>query len=87
VPEKFKANAAQLKELARWADWLVLWLDCDREGENISFEVIEVCTSLPGGKREGGGHGQLRVYRARFSDVERTSVKARPLTKGRAFGL
>jgi DNA topoisomerase-3 len=70
VPEKFKDNEKQLKEQARWADWLVLWLDCDREGENIAFEVIHVCTSMPGGKPKA----QLRLLRAKFSDVERSSV-------------
>ena len=47
-----------LLEEARKAQWLVLWLDCDREGENIAYEVVDVC------KR---ANPRLRVLRAKFS--------------------
>ena len=32
-----------LEREVRGAQFLVIWTDCDREGENIGFEVIQVC--------------------------------------------
>lgn len=47
-----------LEEEARHCQWLVLWLDCDREGENIAFEVVDVCRT---------SNARLNIWRAHFS--------------------
>jgi DNA topoisomerase-3 len=46
-------------------DYLVLWLDCDREGENICFEVIR-CVEKSMNIRSGN---KQVIFRARFSAV------------------
>ncbi|KAK1591975.1 hypothetical protein Q3G72_016967 [Acer saccharum] len=59
-----------LHQEARGCGHLVLWLDCDREGENICFEVIE-CTGFQ------LNEARRRVHRARFSSVtEKDILKA-----------
>jgi DNA topoisomerase-3 len=57
--------ATNLRKLAREADWLILWLDCDREGEAIAFEVLDVCVKA---KRS------LKIFRARFSALTRQDL-------------
>ncbi|KAG0492526.1 hypothetical protein HPP92_005575 [Vanilla planifolia] len=58
VPQDKLDIKRTLEEEARMCQWLVLWLDCDREGENIAFEVVEVCLAV---------NGHLNIWRARFS--------------------
>jgi len=55
----------QLGGLARTCQWVVLWLDCDREGEAIGFEVKLVCEAAK---------KHLRFLRARFSTVAHSDL-------------
>ncbi|KAK7791153.1 hypothetical protein R5R35_013322 [Gryllus longicercus] len=45
---------------------LIIWTDCDREGESIGFEVIEVCKAVK---------PSIKIYRAKFSEITSQSVK------------
>ncbi|GAA0138254.1 DNA metabolism protein [Lithospermum erythrorhizon] len=58
VPQDKLDIRRTLEEEARKSQWLILWLDCDREGENIAFEVVEVCAQA---------NRNLNIWRARFS--------------------
>ncbi|EJD03211.1 prokaryotic type I DNA topoisomerase [Fomitiporia mediterranea MF3/22] len=55
-----KTIEENLKKEARRADELMIWTDCDREGENIGAEVVRVCRKVNVG---------IRVTRARFSAI------------------
>ncbi|KAK3593899.1 hypothetical protein CHS0354_011502 [Potamilus streckersoni] len=57
-----------LKE-AQGVDYLVLWLDCDKEGENICFEVIDCVKSVM--NRNSG----QTIWRSRFSAITDTDIK------------
>ncbi|XP_017774613.1 PREDICTED: DNA topoisomerase 3-alpha [Nicrophorus vespilloides] len=54
-----------LEREIRGCNGLIIWTDCDREGENIGMEVVNVCTEV---KRN------IVVYRAKFSEITGPSV-------------
>lgn len=55
-----------LKALAGDSEHLVLWLDCDAEGENIAHEVIAVCRRAI---YSTASTDATRVHRAKFSAI------------------
>ena len=76
--EDMQPLEAMLRDLSRRASALILWLDCDREGEAISDEVRTVC--LKGNPRLGQ---QNRIYRAKFSTVLPGEIRRALRTLGR----
>ncbi|XP_041978680.1 DNA topoisomerase 3-alpha [Aricia agestis] len=65
-PENYEKIKRTLEREIRSCQGLIIWTDCDREGENIGFEIIEVCTAIK---------NNLRIFRAKFSEI--TAVSAR----------
>ncbi len=44
---------------------MILWLDCDREGENIAFEVIDVVKKV---------NSKVDIKRAKFSSLTHVEI-------------
>lgn len=65
--------ATHLRNVARSAHMLVLWLDCDSEGEKIAHDVADVCRQQK---------PSLDVRRARFSAMTRPEVETAWRTLG-----
>lgn len=58
-----------LQAVSRGVDYVVLWLDCDKEGENICFEVLDICRkNIVSSKRQ-------RVFRAKFSSIAKKDIQ------------
>ncbi|KAL3095009.1 hypothetical protein niasHS_006360 [Heterodera schachtii] len=67
---------------AKHCDMLVLWLDCDKEGENICFEVVDAVR--PAMRGAGGGNFMdAAVFRARFSAITEKEIKNAMASLGR----
>lgn len=65
-PNDFINIKKTLVREVRSCNTLVIWTDADREGENIGFEIIDVCREV---------NPRIQVYRAILSEITRQSVQ------------
>ncbi|XP_017309955.1 DNA topoisomerase 3-alpha isoform X1 [Ictalurus punctatus] len=65
-PENFVPIKRTLEREVRQCQALVIWTDCDREGENIGYEIIDVCKAVK---------QNIQVFRARFSEITPSSIR------------
>jgi DNA topoisomerase III len=54
-----------LKQQCRDIDNLVIWTDCDREGEAIGYDIIDICKAI---------NPKIQVYRAHFSALTKEDL-------------
>ncbi|CAH8540395.1 unnamed protein product [Schistosoma turkestanicum] len=54
-----------LQREVRSCQKLIIWTDCDREGENIGVEIIDVCKEVK---------PNIEVLRARFSEITSAAI-------------
>lgn len=60
VKKDAETIARNLKSEARKVQMLMIWTDCDREGEHIGAEIVRVCKEA---------NPRISVRRARFSAI------------------
>uniref|UniRef100_A0A667XA94 DNA topoisomerase n=1 Tax=Myripristis murdjan TaxID=586833 RepID=A0A667XA94_9TELE len=65
-PDNMVQIKRTLEKEVRQCQALIIWTDCDREGENIGFEVIDVCKAVK---------PNLQVFRAKFSEITPNSIQ------------
>ncbi|XP_007425114.1 DNA topoisomerase 3-alpha isoform X2 [Python bivittatus] len=66
-PENYMDIKRTLEREVLQCQALVIWTDCDREGENIGFEIIHVCKAVK---------PNLQVFRARFSEITPRAIRS-----------
>ncbi|KAL5281975.1 TOP3A family protein [Megaselia abdita] len=64
--EDFQKIKKTLEREIRGCNGLIIWTDCDREGENIGFEIVEVCQAIKPG---------IKIFRAKFSEITTAGVE------------
>lgn len=78
VEKRVSANMDGIRQTlereVRRCQALIVWTDCDREGENIGYEVIDVCRNIK---------PRIDIYRARFSEITAASISRACANLGR----
>ncbi|KAM3178994.1 hypothetical protein ACTXT7_001501 [Hymenolepis weldensis] len=60
-----RATRKTLEREIRNCTHLLIWTDCDREGENIGMEVVDVCRRVK---------SSIQIFRARFSEITPAAI-------------
>ena len=69
VEDSKKHIETNIQRHARHAQHLFIWTDCDREGEHIGTEIMQVAVSVNARLSQPG-----KVVRAKFSNIERQHI-------------
>ncbi|CCA71076.1 related to DNA topoisomerase III alpha [Serendipita indica DSM 11827] len=59
-PQRVNELVRNIEIRARGSDMLMIWTDCDREGEYIGYEIAQVCQKV---------NRRIKIKRARFSAI------------------
>lgn len=78
VQDKMKPIEKNIEQQARYANYLYIWTDCDREGENIGTEIRGVAAKANSRLLEPG-----KTVRARFSNIEKAHIVSAARNPGR----
>lgn len=54
-----------LQRMSKGCDILIIWTDCDREGEHIGWEISNVCLTA---------NSRIKVCRAKFSSIYKNEI-------------